>query len=320
MISIDNRKKYLDWLANEIYLNGDQEYITISLIESMPEDQIIALINFLKIDRTMLDLSKKVNDIGGEDNYSAFVNVLFDKYMQKFSDELDIYSFQLPSDHLFYWMDKGLSERISYQVDYKCSDNKFAFSWRYRLNPYSNPIEIDPFDIIAVNFTTDISFIDLEENKNVVLMPAFVFAWLINQDVKEIVQDKIEVGIKIAGFVLAFYTLNTVGPMTKAALKAYYYLNTVRTGANLIILDESINQEIRLEYTYGNILMDSYETMNTVWDATNFTVSWFSGNVQYFTAFTLAYDQMVSSNPEVNFESEYPDLYQLVTETKKGLE
>ena len=325
-LSSDYRKKYIKTLSqssmNESGPNQiNEERMAVNLIGSTPDsqNQIESLINFFKTDRAMLDLCYRIDNLFGEDNYSSFTNKLLGLYLEKYSSELDVQTFSLPIDHLFYWRDKGLLDKITYDFEYERASNLFVFKWKYRTDYYTNPVKVAPFDIVAVNFETDISFLSLGE-KRVVLMPAFVFAWLVNQDENLSTKDKIDVAIKLAEFALAFYQVKTIDALTGAALKLYFYMNEARTGANLILVSEELRADIESNVKGGKSFLDFYDVMNDAWEGVDFTVNWFKGNIEYFTAFTQSWDKMVEDNSDIDFTTQYPDLYNLITNTKKGLE
>jgi len=291
----------------------------VLMIDKTPDDQIVPLIDFLKNNRIMLDLCYKIDNIGGNDNFTAFTNSLFKIYNKKYSAELDVNTFYLPKENLFIWMDKGFAEKITYQLDYKRDENEFSFRWKYRRD-FSNPVKVAPFEVVAVNFQTDISFLPLPGNKKVVLMPAFVFAWLINKDNNVTTQAKIDLGIKVAELAFAIYQIKTIDIATTAFMKAIYYINLARTGTNTLLLYEPLTDEIEA-YEYGAQFLDAYYKINNVWEIGDFTVNWWlDGSIGYFTVFTQAWDKMVDDNEDTDFITKYPEFYNLVTKIKEGLE
>ncbi len=320
-LNADYRKKYLKRLSEGTLDEGghnriNEEQLAINLIKTTPNDQIEPIVNYLNSDRLMSDLCNGIDNIGGEDIFTSFTNALFKFYLQKYSTSLTA-SYILPDDKVFQWMDKGLLDKITYKVDY-LSNNQIAFSWKYRQNYYTNPVKVSPFEIVAVNFTTDVNFITIPNDKRVIFMPAFIFAWMVNEDKNVDVKLKTDITIKLAEFAFAYYQVKMIKSTTSTLIKLLRHINRARTATNLILVSDAVRSEIE-NLTGGPSFIAAYEKINDVWEISDFTVNWFNGNIEHFTVFTQAWEKLVDSNRGIDVVTKYPEFYKLVNQIKEGL-
>jgi hypothetical protein len=286
----------------------------LMLIYSTPDNQIESLLNNLNgSNNVMKNLCEGINNYIGTDNYSLFINELFKLYLKKYEPVLKQPNFTLPDENLFYWMDNGMLNKIKYDVLYY--NGKIGFRWKYRSNYYTDPVKVSPFDIICVDFQTDLNFISLPQTKRVVYMPAFVFAWIIKRANETSFKEDISTLLNIAGYAFAYSDLKVLSGTAKKAIKFIAAINAVRATTSLVLLDDDIRKSI----TYlplGPQFLIAFDKIDKIWDTSDFTVKWFNGEIDYFEAFTIAWDKMVNENSDIDFATKYPQLYNLVNQIK----
>jgi hypothetical protein len=320
-LNVIYRERYLQILSSHSLTENwfgsiNTEQLVVQTIATTPDNQIESLIGFLSTDKTMITLCKGLDNLGGDDNYTLFINELFKLYYKKFSYKLNK-NIIFPDNLIFEWMDKGLGDKLTYKVEFY-SNNIISFKWKYKQDYYTSPIYLSPFDVIGVNFITNPNLMEIPSNKRFVIMPAFVLAWLVNEDNNLDAKLKLDISIKLLEVAFAYYEVKTIATTTKTFIKALRYIDLARTGTNLLLVDDDVKNKIK-KLDGGEDFLKKYDNISEIWEYSDFTVNLFNGKIESFTIFTQAWDKMVDSNKDIDLTTKYPQFYKLVNQIKEGL-
>jgi hypothetical protein len=115
--------------------------------------------------------------------------------------------------------------------------------------------------MIGVKFESSVDFLDIKGNNKILVMPAFFFHWLINENQERKNAKKIEIISTIAEFAIALGELKTASNGFKYFLRLYSITSSAK---NMIFISEGVKSKIVNSSKFAKKFIQTWDLLDEV--------------------------------------------------------
>jgi hypothetical protein len=263
LLDITDRIKYLNRLAdeniNDTWLGSvSKEKVILRLIETTPENQIINFFEQLQKNDLMLKLDRKLNNVGGDDNFSNFYFTLLNLYNKSYAKYLK--KKELTSQALIIWNTNMIG---GYLVQYMTS------YYKGKINVFSRQtqktIEYDPFNTIIM-LHCESKLLNNQINEDLII-PAFFFHWIASEHLDRTKFSTVDFGVDVASLFVGYGEVRVAIKAKKYLMAGLSLAGVIKTSVDLSsnICNTFINQDVRnkiSKYKGGDFFLNKWENIS----------------------------------------------------------
>lgn len=279
-LNVENRKSFVNALAFEKWVSGNDENILIRLFETIPnQTQAKSMIDFLEQDKTGLvaELDKSIDDENRARYYSALIKNYVKAKGNENLKELILAFEQITStdqtktldewanEKVFFWLSPNFIESLlngnhkllydkftisnNGDINFTIEEVRAAWSWG------KFPVVLQPFDLVRVDLKTSSEVLNTPSGTTIYI-PAVGLSLLEKEQWEQEMVDAINVGLIIGGTGL----IATTG---RTALIAKSLQQSLSAEAGLIL------EFIKTSY---KLFLTGYITSSTIQMASNYAI------------------------------------------------